>query len=81
MASILYPLGDGIGCIELIAHMGGDLDVVNDARASFEKTSETLTDKDVKLISYLLKHEHTSPLRGTAFKFKVKAPLYLCRQW
>lgn len=75
------PLGDGKSRIELVASMGGDLDVVNDARASFEKASDHLTDKDIKLIHYLVKHEHTSPLRGTAFKFKVKAPLYICRQW
>jgi thymidylate synthase (FAD) len=75
------PLGDGKSRIELVASMGGDLDVVNDARASFEKASDQLTEKDIKLIHYLVKHAHTSPFRGTAFKFKVKAPLYICRQW
>ncbi len=75
------PLGDGKSRIELVASMGGDLDVVNDARASFEKASTELSDKDVKLIHYLVKHEHTSPFRGTVFKFKVKAPLFICRQW
>lgn len=75
------PLGDGKSRIELVTSMGGDLDVVNDARASFEKASAELTEQDVKLIHYLVKHEHTSPFRGTAFKFKVKAPLFICRQW
>jgi thymidylate synthase (FAD) len=75
------PLGDGKSRIELIGSMGSDLDIVNDARASFEKSSEELTEKDIKLINYLIKHEHTSPFRGVVFKFKVKAPLYVCRQW
>ncbi|WP_019498184.1 FAD-dependent thymidylate synthase [Pseudanabaena sp. PCC 6802] len=75
------PLGDGKSRIELIGSMGSDLDVVNDARASFEKSSQTLNEKDVKLINYLIEHEHTSPFRGVVFKFKVKAPLYVCRQW
>jgi thymidylate synthase (FAD) len=75
------PLGDGKSRIELIGSMGSDLDVVNDARASFEKSSQTLDEKDIKLINYLIKHEHTSPFRGVVFKFKVKAPLYVCRQW
>jgi thymidylate synthase (FAD) len=75
------PLGDGKSRIELIGSMGSDLDVVNDARASFEKSSQALDEKDVKLINYLIKHEHTSPFRGVVFKFKVKAPLYVCRQW
>lgn len=75
------PLGDGKSKIELIDSMGSDLSIVNDARASFEKTSSVLNEKDVKLINYLIKHQHTSPFRGVIFKFKVKAPLYICRQW
>ena len=61
--------------------MGNDLSIVNDARASFEKTSSQLQDQDIKLIKYLITHNHTSPFRGVIFKFKVKAPLYICRQW
>jgi len=75
------PLKDGKSRIELINSMGNDLSIVNDARASFEKTSQELNDKDIKLINYLIKHEHTSPFRGVVFKFKIKAPLYICRQW
>ncbi|MGF1491987.1 MAG: FAD-dependent thymidylate synthase [Microcoleaceae cyanobacterium] len=75
------PLQDGKSRIELINSMGSDLDVVNDARAIFEKVSQELTDKDIKLIKYLIKHEHTSPFRGVVFKFKIKAPLFVCRQW
>ena len=75
------PLNDGKSRIELINSMGSDLSIVNDARASFEKSSDVLSEKDIKLINYLIKHQHTSPFRGVVFKFKVKAPLYICRQW
>lgn len=75
------PLNDGKSRIELIDSMGNDLSIVNDARASFDKTSHQLNEKDTKLINYLIKHQHTSPFRGVVFKFKVKAPLYICRQW
>ena len=75
------PLNDGKSRIELLDSMGNDLSIVNDARASFEKASNELNEKDIKLINYLIKHEHTSPFRGVTFKFKVKAPLYVCRQW
>lgn len=75
------PLNDGKSKIELIDYLGNDLSIVNDARASFEKSSDYLNDQDIKLINYLIKHEHTSPFRGVVFKFKVKAPLYICRQW
>lgn len=75
------PLNDRKSRIELINSMGNDLTIVNDARASFEKVSMELNEKDIKLIKYLIKHEHTSPFRGVVFKFKVKAPLFICRQW
>jgi thymidylate synthase (FAD) len=75
------PLNDGKSRIELIDSMGGDLSIVNDARASFDKSKKELDEKDRKLISYLIKHQHTSPFRGVVFKFKVKAPLYIGRQW
>ena len=75
------PLGDGTSCIELIDTMGTDLTVVNDARASFDRVSSTLDERDKKLIRYLVMHDHTSPLRGTIFKFRVQAPLFVCRQW
>jgi thymidylate synthase (FAD) len=78
---VLDPLQDGKSRLELIDYMGNDLSVVNDARASFDKASEELTVKDVKLIKYLITHQHFSPFRGVVFKFKVKAPLYVCRQW
>ena len=75
------PLGDNKSSIELIDSMGNDLSIVNDARTSYDRTSGELTEKDVKLIEYLIKNKHTSPLRGVVFKFRVKAPLYICRQW
>lgn len=75
-------LGDGIGRIELVDSMGNDLSIVNAARASFDKQTVTLdVTKDEKLIAYLLKHKHKSPFRGVVFTFKVKAPLFICRQW
>ncbi len=77
----LDPLQDGKSRLELLSYMGSDLDIVNDARASFEKMSQTLDEKDIRLIHYLIKHQHTSPFRGVVFKFKIKAPLFVCRQW
>jgi thymidylate synthase (FAD) len=80
---IYDPLQDGMSALQLIGVMGADLDVANDARASFGKQSHEFTDKDGKLINYLAsaKPPHTSPFRGCVLKFKVKAPLFCCRQW
>lgn len=75
------PLQDGKSRLSLLKHMGSDLDVVNDARVSYAKQSEHMKEKDVRLLHYLVKNRHTSPLRGVVFKFRVKAPLFIARQW
>jgi thymidylate synthase (FAD) len=77
----LDPLGDGISHLELVDSMGNSLSVVNDARQSFDNKSEEWNDKDGKLLNYLARHQHTSPFRGVVFKWFVKAPLFVARQW
>ena len=81
----IYPLGDGKGYVELLEVMGSDLEIVNDARVSYDKSSDGWTDKDAKLLNFLIapitEPQHTSPLRGSVLKFQVKCPLYIARQW
>lgn len=81
MNNKIFTLDDEIGFIELIDHMGSDLSVVNDARVSFAKESKALNDKDARLINHLIKEKHWGPFRGVVFKFRVKAPLFIARQW
>jgi len=69
------------GHITLIDSMGGDLSVVNSARVSFGKKKKELTDGDIKLINYLVKNKHDSPLRHVQFQFRIKAPEFVMRQW
>ena len=71
------------GKVELIDGMVSHpvLKVVNSARVSFNKTATDLTDKDVRLVKYLIDHEHLSTLRHSYFSFRVKAPLAVFRQW
>tara|TARA_R110000851_G_scaffold49547_5_gene119205 strand:+ start:1263 stop:1994 length:732 start_codon:yes stop_codon:yes gene_type:complete len=66
--------------VDLIDHMGTDLTVVNAARVSFDKTSSTLDDKDIKLINYLARHNHWSPFSHCFLQFRVKAPIFIARQ-
>jgi thymidylate synthase (FAD) len=39
--------------VELLSHWGDDLTVVNNARVSFDKESQELTQQDIRLIGYL----------------------------
>ena len=79
--SVLDPLNDGISSLELIRVSGSDIDIVNAARVSFGKTSIEMTERDEKLIGYLLKHRHTSPFEHNQLSFRVKCPLIVSRQW
>ena len=75
------PLGDSKSRLTLIDSMGNSLSIVNDARQSFGARSEQWSDRDAKLLSYLARNHHTSPFRGVVFKWQVKAPLFIARQW
>ena len=66
-------------------HSGSDLEVVNAARVSFNKESDwtldgSLEDKDSKLINYLAKHGHWTPLAHNSITLRIKAPIFIARQ-
>jgi thymidylate synthase (FAD) len=69
------------GQVELLDHMGSDLTVVNAARQSFDASSKELGERDVKLIVYLMKNRHRSPFYHPQLSFKIKAPVFVLRQW
>ena len=77
----LCPLGDGISGVELIRISGSDLDIVNAARVSHGKVSTEINDRDRKLINFLMEHDHTSPFEHNQLSFRIKAPIYVARQW
>lgn len=68
------------GFVRLVDHMGGDEAVVQAARVSFGQESKG-EEKDKRLIAYLLKHNHGTPFEMAVFKFHVKAPIFVARQW
>lgn len=61
--------------------INGDLKVINAARASFGKKHETFDNSDEKLIDYLVKNRHDSPLRHVNISMYIKAPEFVLRQW
>lgn len=68
------------GWVELQALMGDDLAIVNAARVSFLGESKG-SERDKKLLFYLLRHRHTTPFEMVEFKFRVRAPLVTWWQW
>ena len=69
------------GFVELQEVFGDEKTVVNCARVSFGKQVEVLEDRDIRLIRYLIRHKHQSPFRHVMFRFHIKAPEMVMRQW
>lgn len=75
------PLKDGISSLELIRISGSDVDIVNAARVSYGKVVTEVTERDIHLIKFLIKHAHTSPFEHNQLSFRVKCPIFVGRQW
>lgn len=69
------------GYVRLVDVMGSDLTVVNAARVSYAKASDSLNERDIKLIKFLAREGHTSPFRHAIAQFEIYAPLMVARQW
>ena len=69
------------GEIELISCMASDLDVVNAAKVSFASYKKEVDESCVGLINYLMKNKHATPFEHSVFKFRIKAPIFVTREW
>jgi thymidylate synthase (FAD) len=69
------------GEVVLMDHMGNDGAIVQAARVSYDKDSTNITRSDAGLINYLMRHNHTSPFEMVEFKFYLKMPIFVARQW
>ncbi|MDC1068097.1 FAD-dependent thymidylate synthase [Candidatus Kapabacteria bacterium] len=68
------------GFVRLVDVMGDDDSIVQAARVSYGQGTKTVHE-DRGLIRYLLRHKHTTPLEMVEFKFHIKLPIFIARQW
>jgi thymidylate synthase (FAD) len=68
------------GFIGLVDFMGNDQAIVDAARVSYG-TGTKRVNEDRGLIRYLFRHAHWTPVEMAEFKFHVKAPIIVFRQW
>ena len=68
------------GFVRLIDYMGGDDAIVQAARVSYGDGTKKVHE-DRGLIRYLMRHQHTTPFEMVEFKFHVKLPIFVARQW
>ena len=69
------------GYVRLVHAYGGDIDIANAARASFQKESTEFSEGDAKLIKFLGARQEGSPFRHVFATLEIKAPLFVARQW
>ena len=69
------------GFVRLDADMAGDLAVVNGARVSFARHRTELDEGDESLIRFLIRERHASPFEHAVFRFHVRCPIFVAREW
>ncbi len=61
--------------------MASDLSVVNAARVSFARRKEEMDESDEGLIRFLMRDRHGTPFEHNAFRFHIRAPIFVSREW
>jgi thymidylate synthase (FAD) len=68
------------GFIRVVDYMGDDGAVVQAARVSYGRGTKRVSE-DRALVTYLIRHRHTTPFEMCEIKFHVKLPIFVARQW
>ena len=69
------------GFVRLDDCMADDLAVVNAARVSFARRVTELGDADRGLVRFLMRERHSTPFEHGVFRFHIKCPIFVCREW
>ena len=69
------------GFVRLDAAEATDLSVVNGARVSFLQMRDEMDDRDAGLIRFLMRERHASPFEHNLFRFHVRCPIAVAREW
>jgi len=68
------------GYIELLDHMGDEDTIISAARVSVGAKAKAKR-SNAELLKFLFESGHTSPFEHVHFRFRVKAPIFVLRQW
>jgi thymidylate synthase (FAD) len=69
------------GFVRLDDAMADDLAVVNGARVSFARHKTEMDEQDAGLIRFLMRERHASPFEHAVFRYHVRAPIFVVREW
>jgi len=68
------------GYVVLVDYMGNDAAIVQAARVSYGRGTKSVRD-DRGLIRYLMRHRHTTPFEMVEYKFLIRLPIFVARQF
>jgi thymidylate synthase (FAD) len=68
------------GFVRVVDYMGNDAAIVQAARVSYGSGTKSARD-DAGLISYLMRHWHSTPMEMCEIKLHIKLPIFVARQW
>jgi thymidylate synthase (FAD) len=69
------------GFVRLDDAMASDLSVANSARVSFGRRKEEMDESDEGLVRFLMRDRHGTPFEHNAFRFHIRAPIFVVREW
>jgi thymidylate synthase (FAD) len=69
------------GFVRLDASLADDLSVVNAARVSFGARVDAMDERNAGLVRFLMRERHGTPFEHNFFRFHIKAPLFVTREW
>jgi thymidylate synthase (FAD) len=69
------------GFVRLDGVLADDLSVVNAARVSFGARVDEMDERNAGLVRFLMRERHGTPFEHNFFRFHIKAPLFVTREW
>lgn len=75
------PIGSA-GFVSLVDYHGNDAAIARAARVSYGRhDADRGPEADARLIGFLVRHRHTTPMEMARLVFHVRLPIFVARQW
>ena len=81
LIGVRIPIGPA-GFVSLVDYHGNDAAIARAARVSYGRhDADRGAEADARLIGFLVRHRHTTPMEMARLVFHVRAPFFVARQW
>ena len=81
LIGVRIPIGPA-GFVNLVDYHGNDAAIARAARVSYGRhDADRGADADARLIGFLVRHRHTTPMEMARLVFHARLPIFVARQW